>query len=239
MEKIKTFLIVSLLLLIFLSIFYFIRNNESKKRVEYLEEGERMKVLDEKDNLIFDYSIEQFRNWAKDNWEEIFQEAPSFGKIRKVDPVNFYRFDQSFSLSPQQKLLVFSVHDYAAATTISFVGIINLKRKEIDLIKKEKKGSIEHFIWSPKEDYLAYSLDSARASGDYLSIDNLEEKRQEIFLTGEDILNYLKVEKIGFMPEFNNLRWREDRLYFETSHFRNEKKIQWSVKQDGSDLRVD
>ncbi len=181
-----------------------------EKTIEYIDEGEIIKVLYEDGRVSFQYSIKEFKDWAKENWDQVFKKPPSFGEIREVDVNNFYRFDSTASLSPDFSLLAFSVSDYAVATNISFVGLIELEGGKIELVGDKNIGSIQKLIWSPKGTHIAYILDTARAEGDYLSVDNIILMRKEFTLSEEDVLDIDTARDIHIFPNFNSLQWTEN-----------------------------
>ncbi len=186
----------------------------SEKSFEYIDSGESIKIADEDGNLLFNYSIQEFRSWAKENWDDLFEERPSFGELREVDPELFYLFNKTASFSPKFDKLAFSVSDYAAATDISFIGIIDIETREVDLIRDKNIGGVREIIWSPRQNYLAYILDTARAGGDFISIDEIDGMKKIVTLSEKD----LNQEQDFLMPEFHELSWSDDeeKLFFKT-----------------------
>ncbi len=215
----KKIVIIVLLVLVVVSLMFFIPEEE-KKTAKVSEEGETVSVISADGDTVFYYSIEDFREWASDNWESLFDEAPSFGELREVDPNNFYRFDKGASM--YSDMLAFSVNDYAAATTISFVVVMEIESGEMRISEKNR-GGIDNLFWSPQGDYIAYLLHTARARGEHISVLNVEDMRLEFQLSGED------VERD--MPQFEDLQWKEERLFFTSGEDR------WSVDLQGEDLR--
>ncbi len=210
-----------------------------KREVELREEGEIIEVLDEQEELVFEYSIDEFVEWAKLNWDDLFEEPPAFGEMREVNPDRFHRFDEGVSLSPCFEYLAFSVNDYAAASTISFVGLVDLKEKEVDLIRDSANGGIQNLFWSPQSSHLAYILDTARAQGDHISVDELEDMTKAFTLSGRDISQELGLEVEHIMPNFSDLDWIEEgqRLEFDTYIHSEDRSFRWSIKKDGTDLK--
>ncbi len=221
---------------------------EMEKTIEYVQKGEAVRVLSGED-VFFEYSIEEFREWAKANWSDIFRTPPSFGEAREVDPENFYRFDDTATISPRSNFLAFSVNDYAVATSISFIGVVDLRSKEVNLVGKENMGGVQSLYWSPDENYIAYTLNTARARGDYLSVDNRGRVEKEFTLSGTDIFNILTEDGdseegvyLHFMPNFRGVEWTERgrRLTFTTDdHTEDYVGVKWSINPQGEDLKIE
>lgn len=214
-------------------------NNESEKDLEivYSEDTrpESIDVLNENEEVLHSMTIEEIQNWAEENWD-IFEEPPQVA-MREVRPGNFTFFDKTAKLSPDQNKLAFSVSDYAAATTLSFILIMDIESGELSMVKEPTRGSVDEFHWSNDSRFLAYSLNTARASGDLLSVDDIESMEKSFTLGEEDLLEILQPEEDPtFMPRFRDLEWREERLHFTTDSLEDEE-INWSVKRNGEDLR--
>ncbi len=219
----KNLLKIIIIVLIIVSglIFYFLKEPEAiEKTLEYDREREKIQILDKNDNLILEYSIKEFNEWTKENWD-IFEEPPQVG-MREVIPGNFGWFDNTASLSPDFEKFVFSVHDYAVATYTSFIGIMDIRKEEVSLVKDPAPGGIEQLVWSSDSNYLAYTLGTGRAQGDYLGVSNTKTLEQEFILSEEDV---------GItMPRFEGLYWKEEKLFFTTNN------IRWSINKNGTNL---
>lgn len=210
----------------------------SEKRLEYAGEREVIQVFDADDNLVLEYTIEEFNEWTEENWG-IFDEPPQVGG-REVKPGNFGWFDRSAAMSPQYDKFVFSVSDYAAASYASFVGIMDAKSGELDMVREYSSGAISSIIWSPRGNHLAYILATGRAQGDYLVVDNVDNLEREFMLSGKDLLDFLgsKEDTASFMPNFRGLNWIENgrRIEF-TSNGPDEGLINWVIDNNGKGLR--
>lgn len=175
-------------------------------------EGERLEVFAE-DELVAELSIEALQAWTAEFWDEVFTERPSFGDMREVDHTGFNRFDETVSLSPDGQLVAFSVHDYAAASSLTFVGIYRLADETIELIPATNHGNISELFWSPDSALLAYRLDTARAMGDALSVDSIVDLQKRTTIDSEDFLDALgdtETDWRDFMPEIHDLAWESD-----------------------------
>ncbi len=202
-------------------------------------EGEVITLIDEQGEVVFEYSFDQFKSWAEENWDDIFTETPAFVEEMPVLPDDLRAaFDQTAALSPDNDKFAFSVHSYFAATFMSFVGVIDLETGEPELVDKENRGQVEEITWSPEGDYLAYVLHTAEAERFFLSNDNLDNMTKEFTLNGEYLAQ--SVQGNGHThPNFRELAWKDKRLHFTADIVLNdtEETVEWSIKPDGTDLR--
>lgn len=213
-------------------------------RVERVDEGTVLRVLDDADAERMRYSIDAFNEWTQAHWDDVFDERPSFGDLREVEFTRFRRFDRGASVSPQGDALAFSVSDYAAASTMSFVAILDVASEEVVLVDAANRGGIDDLHWSPDGRYVAYRLHTARAHGDALSVDRPDAAEKMFSLDGDALLAALPgtdgTDPSSFRPEISDLTWtNEGRLSF-TSRSPHGGQIRWQVEADGADLeRVD
>jgi len=202
-------------------------------------EGEVIIIKDEQDEVVFEYSFDQFKNWAEENWDNVFEETPAFVEEMPVYPGDLRAaFDQTAALSPDNDRFAFSVHSYFAATFMSFVGVVDLETGETELVDSENRGQVEEITWSPEGEYLAYVLHTAEAERFFLSNDNLDNMTKEFTLNGEDLAQ--SVQGNGQThPNFRELTWEDKRLHFTADIALNdtEETVEWSIKPDGTDLR--
>ena len=239
----KKTLIVLISVILAVLVFVSLRPTGPEKNIEYIADGEIIRLLDKEKNVVFEYSIEEFRSWAKENWNSVFEDPPRFAPDMaetEVNPETFHFFDRTAALSPNKEKLAFSVHSYYAASDLSFVGIIDLKEKEPALVAEASRGNIADIFWSPAGTHLAYALGTAQASGDYLSIDNVVEMKKEFTISGEDLLIVLKnSDYADFMPNFRNLEWTEDgqSLKFTSNNPEEKGILSWSINEKGTELK--
>ncbi len=212
----------------------------SELEVRYEGEGieaHGLSVIKKEDGeVLYEITIEELQNWMRDNWE-VFEEPPEVA-LRPVEPENFTFFDPSAILSPDGKKLVFSVHDYSALTTLSFVLVADIDSSDLSVVKEPTMGSVEKFIWSADSKLVAYALGTARAGGDFLSVDDTEELEKRFTLSENEILEAIGTDfenGDGFMPCFRDLEWKDDRLHF-TTDSPHSAKIRWSINRDGENL---
>ena len=158
-------------------------------------------------------SIDEFQDWATTHWDTIFTEPPSFGEVREVEVANFAWFDESVSLSPDATRVAFSVHDYAVATALTFIGVWHLEDNSIDLVPAANNGNIAELFWSPDSALVAYTLNTARAQGDGVSVDSVDDLKKAVTILTEDLLAALadtEVDVREFLPRLRDLSWDSD-----------------------------
>ncbi len=217
---------------------------KEKLEVEHVrEEGEEaqvLKVVNEEGETFFELTIEELNEWTKENWD-IFDEPPEVG-MREVEPGSFGFFGRSSAISPNNEKVVFSVDDYAAATTVSFILYADIERGELNMVDEPARGSVENFVWSADSELVAYTLGTARAGGDFLSVDDTKEGRKVFTLNGEEIFEALDLDEETMdpgqvMPYFRDLEWSDERLFFTTDHPEKEESVKWSIDKEGEELQ--
>ncbi len=210
--------------------------------VEYHDDGETLQVLDQDESEVTRYTISEFNAWTEENWDDVFEERPSFGEMREVAFTDFHRFDRGASVSPGSDRLAFSVSDYAAASSISFIAILHIDSGDIELVGSSKSGDVDSILWSSDGEYVAYVLNTARSHGDGLSVDNTRTMTETFSLAGEDIVSALDreddLDPLQFMPQFDELVWVDEAtLQFTSASHVDDDRVQWSIEADGSDMR--
>jgi hypothetical protein len=133
-------------------------------------------------------------------------------------------------------VVAFSVSDYAAATTLSFVGFLNVDADTVALVGDVKRGQIDDLRWSPGGDYVAYRLHTARAHGDGLSVDRAAPPQPVVTLTGRDVLAALDTtgttNPSAFQPAFDDLAWTNQEHLTVTSRTPNGERTRWRMAVD-------
>ena len=212
------------------------------RSIEFLAEGEQeaqeIRVLEEDQEEVFSLTIEDLNQWTADNWDQ-FEETPQVG-MRDVEPDNFGFFDRAASISPNNRKLIFSVSDYAAATTTSLPIVVDLETGEMEFIKTPTRGTVEEYVWNEDSSKVAYSLGTARAGGDYLRVDDIDQMDISFNLEGEYLLMELEsdLEANEFMPVFGQLNWVGDQLEFETEDPESDDRLEWIIDGDGENLSI-
>ncbi len=204
-------------------------------------EAQELIVKDKYGFVKYQLSFNELKEWMKLNWD-IFSETPEIGG-REVEVNNFNFFDRHGSVSPNNEKLIFSVHDYAVATSKTFILVLDLKNEDLFMLDEAIRGSIEGFSWSDDSIFVAFSLGTARAVGDFLSVINTDELNKKFILSELDILEIIDPQKeyveVGqFMPYFRDLNWRAyNSLEFKTDDLLHDT-INWLVNSDGSGLEI-
>jgi hypothetical protein len=160
-----------------------------------------------------------------------------------VDFDGFRQFDRGAALSPSGERLAFSVSDYAAATTLSFVSFLDVDADTVALVGDLNRGRIDNLRWSPGGRYVAYRLHTARAQGDGLSVDRAAPPQKIASLTGHDVLEALDTSMAHpstFQPAFDDLTWTNESNLSMTSRAPSGERIRWRlVVNDGTLTKID
>ncbi len=212
------------------------------REVRLTEERTGIEVYNKEDEMISRLDFSRFQEWANENWEEVFEETPMFAEDieeTKVTPDSFYFFDEAVALSPKEEKVAFSVHSYFTATHLSFIGIFDIDADKLYMIRKENRGEVDDIFWSPDGKSITYTLSTARAKGDYLSIDNVESLQKEFTLSGEDIERKLDYKE-ALMPRFRDIAWKKEGgvVEFITDIKDLKKEAVWEVGKKGDSLEL-
>ena len=204
------------------------------------QEAQEIKVSEEGEE-VFSLTIDELNQWTADNWDH-FEEPPQVGG-RDVEPDNFGFFDRAASISPDNSRLVFSVHDYAVATTTAVVIVADLETGDMEMMDKATRGTPEEYAWSEDSSRVAYTLGTARAGGDFLRVDNVDDMEKVFEISEEDLLSIIdpdeEVIDVGqFMPVFGDLDWEEEVLSFTTEDINSDEILSWIINQDGEGLEL-
>ena len=201
------------------------------------QEAQEIKVFEDEVE-IFSLTIEELNQWTANNWDQ-FEETPQVG-MRDIESDNFGFFDRAASISPDNEWLIFSVSDYAVATTTSLPILVNLDTGDMEFIQTPARGTVEDYVWNEESSKVAYTLGTARAGGDLLRVDDLDVMDISFELEGDDLLTQLEsdVEANEFMPVFGQLNWAEDQLEFESEEPENEDRLEWIIDGDGENLSL-
>ncbi|MGM0438910.1 MAG: hypothetical protein ACQEP3_00525 [Patescibacteria group bacterium] len=212
----------------------------TNREVEFVaaedEEAQEVKVIEEEsEEEVFSVTIDEVNEWSEDNWDH-FEETPQVGP-NDMQPGEFSFFDREASISPDNTKLVFSVSGYASLSTTSLVIVADLEEDKMNFVGEPARGTVEEFVWSDDSTKLAYTLGTARAQGDYLRVDNVENKEKLFRLSEEEILSIIDpdeemVEAGQFMPVFRDLSWTDEGLEFKTDHPEDEEDL-WIVDENG------
>ena len=213
------------------------------KDIVMTEDEDALEVVDEDGNVVFDYSITEWRDYTEDRWEYLFDGTIEINEV-ELGPQSFQRFVAASPLVDPTRM-AFAVSTYGAPTDVSLFFTLDIRTREVRLIGEENKGVIGDILWSPTGTHFAYFLNTERAPGDYLTVDNIETLEKEFMLEDRDILLALGVEEedigegaIEFAPEFRSMEWTEEgeRLLFTTNALEEGEEANWSINVDGTDI---
>jgi|GEM_PF-1613922 hypothetical protein len=237
MKKIITLVIVIIVALLIFICFYPI---VQEKSVDLSPDRESFQVLDLEGQSLLNFSIEDWQDWAEANWNNSLSEPLMIGQ-EEITPDRFLAFD-AVVLSPNFEEVAFSLSSYAMLTDLSLVNIIDLNSGQIRMSSKGTFGQIGEIQWDPSGRYLAYSLNTARAGGDALAVDETDRLTKKFRLGESEIVAGLQIEDqidSGVLnPEFRNLSWAEtgSRLHFTTNTLNIGQNAFWSIDPNGIDL---
>ena len=94
---------------------------EAAATVTVDEDGGTLLVSGTDGSTLETLTIDQVNQWNEENWDTVFSERPSFGEMREVNFDSFTRFDTSATVGPDGEAVYFTVNDYAAAATMTFL----------------------------------------------------------------------------------------------------------------------
>lgn len=237
----KKIIIGLLIIIVFIVLIAFApRSGVEEKSVVTSEDHQSFQVLSQGGEILLDYSIQDWRFWLENNWERFLSELPKIGE-EEMGPERFYQFD-AVALSPDFQQVAFTTSAYAMLTDLSLINVIDLSSGEAGMVSESVFGQVQEIIWSPSGEYVAYVLNTARAAGDRLSVDNISTLSKEFVLTDQEIILGLRItgehEQQGLNPNFRELNWTDDgeRLYFITDALIEDQDLYWSINPDGTDL---
>ncbi len=243
MTKIIIFLI---LFVAFISFFYFQFNQIEESfgfQINYIGddlETEGVEVYKNGETIFF-ISIDELNGWMIDNWDN-FEEEPEVGG-RKVEPGNFGFFDQTASISENNKKLFFTVHDYAVLTTLTFIMVADIETGDLKTIEAPVRGNPENLLWSGS-DFLVSTFGTARSEGDLLYLFDFLNYKKVFSVSGDDLLiNFPEIYSIDelteFMPRFRELSWEGDYVFFKTDNPADlDDYLNWKIDKNGQNLEI-
>lgn len=96
---------------------------------------------------------------------------------------------------------------YRALTTFSVIGSLDIYTQKVSVINTTF-GTVEEIILFPDKRHIVYTLGSARAGGEKLSVDNVITEKNIFIFNGMRIAEALKIEDkpplriVRFIPQF-------------------------------------
>ncbi len=209
------------------------------RKVVIADDDKALLLVNEDEEVSFEYTIENWRGQVKGDWDDFFDEPLEVDGVT-ITPNSFSRFTTASPFPDGVKSIVFSVSTYAMPIDFSLFWVLNIGTREIRFLGEENRGIVGDITWSPEGTHFAYFLNTERAPGEHLTIDNAETLEKEFTLSGEEILEALEVEyDEDYKPEFRGLRWGQDgkRLFFATDDVEEDTSVTWSIDLEGESLR--
>ncbi len=209
------------------------------KKVAISDEDNAIVVLNDESNIVLRYSVDNWRGQARPLWRNLIAEGMSFDG-EAVLPDSFTRFSAVSPFPDGVKTIIFATSTNAKEQDYSLFWLLNIGTKELSFFGDANKGVVGNIAWSPKETHYAYYLNTEKGSGEYLTVDNIIEKRKEFTISSEDILKQLTEDDADyFNAEFRALQWdsRGERISFTTNTLEEEIFANWSIALNGTELR--
>lgn len=111
----------------------------------------------------------------------------------ELEPKSFDFIDNAV-LSPSKKKVAFSIHLYLAASFSTITGVLNVENSNIDFVEGPFIGQVQEIIWSPDENYFAYTLISNISEYDIYII-NSSSLKKVVSITSTELLEEELAEK--------------------------------------------
>lgn len=196
----------------------------------------------------FVYTLDDWRAWAVEQLE-----ASLGGPVRIADqampPDTFHGFGAA-ALAPDGERLFLAAGTYAVLTTASVVGVLDVRSLDFEAVGEPALGDVGEVAWSPDGRFVAYTLDSARAHGDGLRVDDMRALSVVRAVAGEDLLEVasasglaVETDARAWLPEIEGLDWSgAAELTFTTADPVDEAAgatVRWRIDADGDALRLE
>ena len=215
---------------------------EAAATVTVDEDGGTLLVSGTDGSTLETLTIDQVNQWNEENWDTVFSERPSFGEMREVNFDSFTRFDTSATVGPDGEAVYFTVNDYAAAATMTFLYQYDLETETFTVLADSLQGGVSELWFSDDGAYVAMVRDSARAAGDGLTVTSLADMEVTASLDGESILDELpneaELEPNEYMPRIREVNWSADGTLSFVTDDTDGAATSWTMNSDGSDLAV-
>ncbi len=165
----------------------------------------------ENDEVLFSYSIEDFRNDSLKEWNRLTKENPFVIKEDELSLEDFSVFLTVSKFPKGQRSIIFPVSTSREDKNISLFWVLDIGTRDITFFGEENKGIIGNVVWSSDVSYFAYTINTRSGKGEYFSIDNARSFEKEVTISGDDILENLEVSsEKEFNPGFRGIGWSEE-----------------------------
>ncbi len=215
------------------------------QRVELAEDWQSVAIVAPDGAVQFTFSIEAWRAWAADHLEAALGGPVTIGDA-ELPPSTFHGFGFA-GVAPDGRVLL-AATTYAMATTASVLTLLDPATRELEVVSDVAYGDVEEVAWSPDGRFVAFTLGTARASGDGLLVDDVVERRRELELNGQQALASdaglgTVVDAFEWFPGFRDLAWGSDGTLAFVTHDpavgAEEGVLRWRYDPATGDLRVD
>ena len=196
----------------------------------------------------FVYTLDDWRAWAVEQLGSSLGGPVRIGD-QAMPPDTFHGFGAAV-LAPDAERVFVAAGAYAMLTTASVVGVLDARSLDFEAVGEPALGDVGEVAWSPDGRYVAYTLDTARAHGDGLRVDDMRALAMVRSIAGEDLLevaaaNGLTVETDAraWLPEIEGLDWSgAAELTFTTADPVDEAAeatLRWRIDADANALRLE
>ena len=215
---------------------------EAAATVTIDEDGGTLLVSGTDGSTLETLTIDQVNQWNEENWDTVFTDRPSFGEMREVNFDGFSRFDTSATVDPDGEAVYFTVNDYAAAATMTFLYQYDLETETFTVLADSLQGGVSELLFSGDGAYVAMVRDSARVAGDGLTVVSTAGMEVMASLDAESILEELPndgdMESNQYLPNIREVAWSADGTLSFVTDDTERAATSWTMNSDGSDLRV-
>jgi hypothetical protein len=161
----------------------------------------------------------------------------------------FYAFAHAEVTPDGDRVLLVATTD-AMLTIASVLTLLDPATLALEVLAEVEYGDVEATAWSADGSFLAYTLGSARASGDALHVDDLASRRRILDLDARSALASEVGATLGgvvdafeWFPAFRDLAWAsDDAVEFVTNDpaaGAEEGELRWRFDLESGDLSVE
>ncbi|MEX2502631.1 MAG: hypothetical protein WD336_09660 [Trueperaceae bacterium] len=165
-------------------------SDEPSPRFVTSDDGRRLLQVASDGSTSEAWSLDAWHAWAAPRWDRLFVEAPSLA-WRTMTPDDASWIGPAV-LAPDGRTLAFVVSAYAAASTTSLVGTVDLIDGTVRTVADPKRGTVEDPVWSSDGRFLAYGLGTARSGGEALVVDDVRIGRERLRIEGAALMEALR-----------------------------------------------
>jgi hypothetical protein len=218
------------------------------QRIELSDDFQAVTVFAPDGAAPFTYAIADWRAWAEEHLEAALGGPVTVGDV-ELPPSTFYAFGHAEVIPGGARVLLVAT-TYAMLTTASVLTLLDPATLALEVVAEVAYGDVDTTAWSADGRFLAYTLGSARASGDGLHVDDLASLRRILELDARSALASDAGAALGavvdgseWLPAFRELAWGSDgALVFVTNDpaaGAEEGGLRWRFEPGSGELRVE